>query len=71
MMAYEILHYMSKKRAGKILFMAFNFDMSKEYERVEWIFLENTMRKMVFDEKWIGLVIRDIYNNDVLLYLDK
>ena len=29
------------------------------------------MRKMVFDEKWIGLVIRDIYNNDVLLYLDK
>ena len=29
------------------------------------------MRKMVFDEKWIGLVIRDIYNNHVLLYLDK
>ena len=29
------------------------------------------MRKMVFDEKGIGLVIRDIYNNDVLLYLDK
>lgn len=35
MMAYEILHYMSKKRAGKIGFMAFKLDISKKYERVE------------------------------------
>ena len=59
-MAYETLHYMNKKRVEKIGFMAFKLDMSKEYERVEWMFLENTMRKMAFDEKWIGLVIWDV-----------
>ena len=40
MMAYETLHYMSQKRVGNLGFMVFKFHMSKEYERVECMFLE-------------------------------
>jgi hypothetical protein len=31
--------------------------MHKAYDRVEWIFLENMMRKMGFEEGWINLMI--------------
>lgn len=48
MMAYETLCYMSKKRAGNLGFMVFKFHMSKEYERVECMFLENNEK----DEVW-------------------
>ncbi|CAM8880823.1 unnamed protein product [Rhodiola kirilowii] len=32
-------------------------DMSKSYDRVEWEFLENTMRRMGFAEKWVSRVM--------------
>ena len=32
-------------------------DMSKAYDRVEWVSLENLMRKMGFCEQWIGLIM--------------
>ena len=31
--------------------------MSKAYNRVEWVFLENVIRKMGFCEQWIGLIM--------------
>lgn len=47
MMAYETLHYMNKKRVGNLGFMVFKFHISKEYERVEWMFLENNEKDEV------------------------
>jgi len=48
---------MKNLSTGDTGFMAIKFDMSKAYDRVEWVYLENIMRKMGFDEKWIGLIM--------------
>ena len=44
-------------RIGKIGYMTVKLDMSKAYNWVEWVYLENVMRKMGFSEKWIGLIM--------------
>ena len=46
LMAFETLHYMKHQQKGKTRFMALKLDMSKTYDRVERVFLENIMKKM-------------------------
>ena len=48
---------MKKNKTGEMGFMAVKLDMSKAYDRVKRGYLENLMRKMCFNERWIGLVI--------------
>ena len=55
-MAFESLHSM-QRHTRKDDYMAINFDMSKAYDRVEWVYLEAVMRRMGFDEKWIRLIM--------------
>ena len=38
-------------------YMAIKLDMSKAYDRVEWTFLESTMRKLGFNERWMTLIM--------------
>jgi hypothetical protein len=44
--AYELSHYVMNKRGGKEGFVAVKADMSKAYDKVEWKFLEEMMKKM-------------------------
>ena len=37
--------------------MVLKLDMSKAYDWVKWSFLEELMRKMEFNEKWINLIM--------------
>lgn len=57
LVAFETLHYMKKHNTSKFGFMALKLDMRKAYYRVKWSFLESLMRKMGFNEKWIGLIM--------------
>ena len=57
MVAFETLHYMKNHNSGKSGFMALELDMSKAYDRVEWSFLREVMKRMGFNEKWVELVM--------------
>lgn len=50
LVAYEALHTMNTRVKGKKVYMAIKLDLSKAYNRVEWSFLENFMRKLGFAE---------------------
>ena len=56
LIAHEMLHSLKAKRTSKLGYMALKLDMSKAYDRIEWIFLEKIMLKMGFSEKFIHLI---------------
>ena len=56
LVAFESLHSMNNMNSGKMGYMAIKLDMSKAYNRVEWGYLENEMRKMGFNERWVRLI---------------
>ena len=60
LVAFETLHYMKTKKTGKVGYMALKLDMSKAYDRVEWIFLEKLMLKMGFLDNWVRLVMETV-----------
>ena len=60
LVAYEIMHFLKHKRGGNDSFMTAKLDMSKAFDRVEWNFIENVMRKMGSNEYWINLVMKCI-----------
>ena len=60
MVAFETLHYMRNHSSGNTGYMALKLDMSKAYDRVEWLYMEKLMRKMGFAEAWVKLMMMSI-----------
>ncbi|KAK3226139.1 hypothetical protein Dsin_006001 [Dipteronia sinensis] len=56
---FECLHRLKRRRRKKGS-MAIKSDMSKAFDRVEWIFLESMIGKLGFSSKWVGLIMRYI-----------
>ncbi|CAN0847030.1 LINE-1 retrotransposable element ORF2 protein [Linum grandiflorum] len=50
MVAFEVIHSMNKRYAGKLGNMAVKIDISKAYDRVEWRNLEAILVKLGFSE---------------------
>ena len=57
LVAFETMHCIDQRKKGKEARMAIKLDMSKAYDRVEWVYLEAMMRKMGFNEMWISLTM--------------
>ncbi|XP_075087735.1 uncharacterized protein LOC142169731 [Nicotiana tabacum] len=56
LLAQEIIHGIGKKHFGGNTLI--KLDMAKAYDRVNWKFLLNALRKFGFSENWIALVWR-------------
>ena len=57
LIAFKSLHHMKTQYLGKEGYMALKLDMSKAYDRVEWLFLEKILLKMGFQESWVRMIM--------------
>ena len=55
LIAFETLHSMKNYKSRGDGFMALKLDMSKTYDRIEWVYLERLMSRMGFCDLWINL----------------
>jgi hypothetical protein len=53
LLAFECFHYMEHGVKVDDLFCAYKLDLSKAYDHVYWVFLEEVMHKMGFSCRWI------------------
>ena len=60
LIAFGTLHHMKTSCLGKFGYMALKLDMSKAYDRVEWIFLEKILLKLGFQNSWVSLIMECI-----------
>ena len=52
--AFECLDFIQSVGANSPACCAYKLDLSKEYDRVDWAFLEKTLRKWGFSQQWIS-----------------
>lgn len=52
------MHYLKRKKFVKEGSMALKIDMSKAYDRIEWIFLEKMLLKLGFNSWWTHLIMQ-------------
>ena len=60
LVAFELMHYLDHKKEGNESFTAIKLDMSKAYDRVEWMFVEKVMRRLGLNDKYIGWIMKCI-----------
>lgn len=55
--AHEVFHSLKVRKRQATSYMAVKTDITKAYDRLEWRFLEKTMKYMGFDAKWIHWIM--------------
>ena len=56
MVAFEIGHYLKRKRSGRVGQAALKVDMLKAYDHIECDFLQGMMVRLGFNACWISLI---------------
>ncbi|KAH9768956.1 reverse transcriptase domain-containing protein [Citrus sinensis] len=57
---YECLHKIRHCKSKRKGLVALKLDVSKAYDRLEWSFLEQIMKRLGFSHQWISLIMRCI-----------
>ena len=60
LIVFESLHHMKTWFSRNTSFMALKLDMSKAYDRVEWVFMEKILLKMGFQNSWVAMIMQCI-----------
>ncbi|XP_062104100.1 uncharacterized protein LOC133815261 [Humulus lupulus] len=55
---FKGFHSIKKDRFRNGSKVAFKLDMAKAYDKVEWVFIEEFMRKLRYNERWIRKIMR-------------
>ena len=58
LVAFEVNHYMRRKKQGNNGVAGLKIDISKAYDRMEWGFIANMMNKFGFQQTWIDRVMK-------------
>ncbi|KAL5565680.1 hypothetical protein UlMin_028844 [Ulmus minor] len=54
---FKCLHALKRRKSKKKGFLALKLDMAKAYDRVEWSFIREVMKKLGFSEGWIKKIM--------------
>ena len=57
LVAFETMHHIGQRKTGQKGEMALKLDMSKIYDRVEWVCLDRIMEKLGFHPRWRNLMM--------------
>jgi hypothetical protein len=58
MLAFECIHHIQQEKDPEKSFCAYKLDLSKAYDRVDWVFLEQMMLKLGFAHQWVHWIMR-------------
>ena len=57
LVAFETMHHISQRKTRQKGEMALKLDMSKVYDKVEWVCLDKIMEKLGFHPRWRNLMM--------------
>lgn len=60
LITHEVLHYLKNSQAQQQCAMAVKMDMSEAYDRVEWDFVEQVLKRLGFHDRWINWIMQCI-----------
>ncbi|XP_026410645.1 uncharacterized protein LOC113305867 [Papaver somniferum] len=68
-LTHEIIHTLKRKKKGDN-YLALKLDMSKAFDRLEWSFITEVMKRMGFSEKWCSLIHQCISTTEISVLLN-